>query len=376
MAVMREWDLGRYISALKEMLRDKIYIFESCYSMITLDSILRKSNNNFDLIRLTASLMVIFGHSFELFDDSIYHDPIKAILITDSPGNLAVCIFFFLSGIFITSSFVTKKNHFSFVIRRVSRIWPGLIICTLITVFPIGVFLTSLTIKEYFTNRETWLFLINNLFLFNITSRHLPGVFSTNHYPQGVNGSLWTLPLEVKCYCIVFFGGLLGLFTKRIYMLCIFMIILLLVLTNHGQFLSFVGLNATLFFLAGSVCYMYKQFIFIDKRIGLAMIVVCFFIYSTPIFMPFFYVTLIYIMLVLGASKTLIKIKLPGDYSYGIYIYGFVLQQVIAHFLPNISPYKSLIFTLPIIILMAILSWHFIENPSIKAGKKVDTKFN
>src|SRR5581483_1550015 len=116
--------------------------------MKTLDTVLKRSHNNFDLIRLIAALMVVFGHSFDLFKSYGYHDPVNAA-VHESPGTLAVYIFFFLSGIFITQSFLNKKNHLSFARMRLFRIWPGLIVCTLFTVFIIGTTLTDLPIGQY-----------------------------------------------------------------------------------------------------------------------------------------------------------------------------------------------------------------------------------
>ena len=64
--------------------------------MRALDEIIIRRNNNFDLIRLIAALAVVFGHSFDLFYNKGFKDPVKGVLVTDSTGNLAVCVCVFL----------------------------------------------------------------------------------------------------------------------------------------------------------------------------------------------------------------------------------------------------------------------------------------
>jgi peptidoglycan/LPS O-acetylase OafA/YrhL len=85
----------------------------------------------------------------------------------------------------------------------------------------------------------------------------------------------------------------------------------------------------------------------------------------------FFYITLAYVVLYLGSSRWFRYLKLPGDYSYGIYIYGFLVQQVFAQFLPQLSAVMSLVVTIPAVVLVSVLSWHGVEHSAIGFGKKL-----
>ena len=337
--------------------------------MTTLETVIKRSNNNFDLIRLIAALMVIFGHSFDLFNSNGYYDPVKAV-VKESSGTLAVYIFFFMSGIFITGSFINKKDHTSFIQMRVFRIWPALIACTLLAVFFIGVILTTLPLKQYIGNPDTWKFLFSNILLYNVTSHRLPGLFIANHFGSAVNGSLWTLPFEVKCYCIVFISGLAGFLRSKTFIVSFFLV-LVFTLVLQPNYLTVLGGKLVLFFTAGMLLYIYKHRFLVDYRISLLLIISCFCVYGTWFFQPLFYLALPYTALVLGASSVFKKIKLPGDYSYGIYIYGFLIQQVLANLFPGLNSYYSLLLTLPIVIPLGILSWHLIEYPAIEYGKKL-----
>ncbi len=335
--------------------------------MVILGDILKRSKNNFDLIRLIAALMVVFGHSFVLFKNNGSYDPIQNIF-HESSGTLAVYIFFFLSGIFISASFLNKKDHISFVRMRFFRIWPGLIICTIFTVLVIGILFTDLTFKQFFFNTDTWTYLISNISFYNSTSHRLPGLFVNNPYGSAVNGSLWTLPFEVKCYCLVFLFGVTGLLNKRIPM-ALFFLVLVYLLIFHSSYIDFFGGKLLLFFVAGMVAYLFNDILILDYRIALPAILICAFIYRTDFFTLGFYITLIYSTIVLSASRIFRKIKLPGDYSYGIYIYGFLIQQTLIHLFPDLSPYPGFFISLPIVFILSALSWHLIEKPAINYAK-------
>ncbi|RYZ93097.1 MAG: acyltransferase, partial [Sphingobacteriaceae bacterium] len=164
--------------------------------MQKLDAVLIRSNNNFGLVRLLTAFLVVYAHSLELFKetDSLY------------VGGLRIHIFFFLSGLLITASFFHSKTYSSYIIMRLFRLWPAMIVCTLLTVLLLGPLVTTLSSEQYFSHPVTLNYLFNNLLVYN-TQFHLPGVFTHNHYPEVVNGSIWTLKLELQCYVFIFLTG-------------------------------------------------------------------------------------------------------------------------------------------------------------------------
>ena len=60
------------------------------------------------------------------------------------------------------------------------------------------------------------------------------------------------------------------------------------------------------------------------------------------------------------------RFNLIGDYSYGIYILCFPIQQTFVLLFPGITPLWLLISSFPAVLALAILSWHFIEYPALK----------
>src|SRR6202040_458240 len=90
-----------------------------------------------------------------------------------------------------------------FTVRRVLRIYPGLVANMLICAFLIGPMVSVLPVGAYFAGPELRQFLIWTLTL-NPGPLHLPGVlFADNSVGGLVNGSLWTLRYEMMMYLMI-----------------------------------------------------------------------------------------------------------------------------------------------------------------------------
>ncbi|MEO8137438.1 MAG: acyltransferase family protein, partial [Betaproteobacteria bacterium] len=164
--------------------------------------------NNFHLIRLGAALLVLFAHSFHLLQRA-GDEPIGRWFIWLDASMLGVITFFFVSGFLIARSWDTRRSLREFLAARALRILPALWVVILVCVFWVGPMVTTLPLAGYFGERDTWRYLILNALL--LTYYKLPGVFQSNPVP-GINGALWTIPLEVVMYIILGALGWLGLF--------------------------------------------------------------------------------------------------------------------------------------------------------------------
>src|SRR6202000_326404 len=102
------------------------------------------------------------------------------------------------SGMLVTHSFLKRPDLGHWLASRVLRIFPGLFVCLLLTVFVLGLLSSTLSFRQYVTNRETWDYFFGNAFLLR-TRYFLPGVFANNH-DKAINGPLWSLYLEVRLY--------------------------------------------------------------------------------------------------------------------------------------------------------------------------------
>src|ERR1700704_6917704 len=154
-------------------------------------------HNTFELLRLVAALSVVFSPAVLLAENSQDHDPLMMLTGGQAILGLAgVFVFFTISGYLITQSFETTRLPLVFLAKRVLRIFPGLLGCLLVCVFVIGPLVTRLPLAAYFTQPETYLFLLHNAVL-DIEYNRLPGVvFWPGNIGGSVDGPLWSLPRE------------------------------------------------------------------------------------------------------------------------------------------------------------------------------------
>ncbi|SDE67085.1 Peptidoglycan/LPS O-acetylase OafA/YrhL, contains acyltransferase and SGNH-hydrolase domains [Mucilaginibacter pineti] len=331
-------------------------------SKVNLSHVLKRENNNFDLIRLICSLSVIVFHAYYLFkSDQSDTGPLQQF--RQASGSLAVYIFFYLSGVFITASFI-NSNAFKFIVMRLLRIWPALIVCLLFTVFFVGPIVSGYTPRQYFLEKSTWDYLLHGVLLYHLRFE-LPGVFKDNYYPSAVNGSLWTLPIEMFCYLSILILGLLTALKRPILITVAYLTMLLLYGFNIFHVADYMPAPLP-FFIVGSLSYFIGKYLLIDVKLLLVFIALWGCFHTSWLL----YAVIMYGVIYLGATKWFRKVKLPGDYSYGVYIYGFLIQQIIAFYFPNLHPIYSIFITLPIVLAISIISWHLIELPSINLGKR------
>src|SRR4051794_29915781 len=171
----------------------------------------RRGANNFDLLRLFAAGCVLFTHSFALTDTG---EPAWSRTTLDG-GSLGVLIFFAISGFLVARSWSYDPRLLSFCAKRALRLLPALVVCLLLTALVLGPLVTTLSTSSYLENPATKRFVLDNATL--QTRYTLPGVFGDvpNPHPTIVNGSLWTLPLEVKSYFLIAALGCLGALVAR-----------------------------------------------------------------------------------------------------------------------------------------------------------------
>lgn len=341
-------------------------------------------NNNFNLIRFIAATMVLVSHSFPLSYASS-EDPLL-YLIGITSGNIAVDIFFITSGFLVTRSILVGGNIKIFLLSRAMRIYPGLWVMLIITVFLIGPSLTLISIDSYISDPITWKYFWRNATMLLPSKHELPGLFLDNPYQRAVNGSLWTLPFEIKLYASL---ALLMWLTKRLNNKYIYFngFVVFLALTGIGLTILdyFWKLNLSQairlsgFFFSGGAFYILRRYIYIKKHYSLAIVpsLILLSSFNQDLFFIVYFLSLTWLIINLAyiPNKTTQMCNRAGDYSYGIYIYAFPVQQTIVFFATNIQPIElagySFMLTLPI----AVSSWHLIEKPAIKLREKLVTPY-
>ncbi|WFR97903.1 acyltransferase family protein [Rhizobium tumorigenes] len=301
-------------------------------------------------------------------------------------------MFFALSGFLITGS-AQRLSLEIFLLNRVLRIVPALVVDILVCAFVIGPAVTTLPPGVYFTDAGFFAYMLNI-----IGSAHfeLPGVFTGLPVPQ-VNGALWTIPWEINCYTIVpvmIVTGAVRQPQATILLLSAFVTAGLAVEhftpTEAGNLLDlhtlFVGRGAQLItaFLCGILAYQLRDRIPMSRMLFGACAVIALAaallldmgaterVANRLILLP----VLAYITIYLGLSRlTLPKILESGDYSYGVYLYHVYLIQLAI--LPGPPIFVGTAVGIVMLVLIAgtsvlcvaAASWHLIEKPILSLRK-------
>lgn len=328
---------------------------------------MEKRSNNFDFLRFFAASLVLFSHSFPLVQGSANTEPL--IMLTHgtmSLGTVCVIVFFIISGFLITASWDNRKSFSRFLFARVLRIFPGLAVMLGLTAIACA-FVTTSEFKHYFVSSVTYI--LKNLFLY-IPQGHLSGVFDENPF-KAVNGSLWTLRLEFTCYLMVAVLGVLGLFKRQlIWILWCLALAISYIPELPTTFLRTL-LPLLIWFVSGMLCYFYREVKFRNYHYWLFLGVILVFV-LLEINLIFLSPILAYLLCKVAYIKTpFLNFGKYGDFSYGIYIYAFPIQQLVVFCLSRqeyfqLNWWVCFFVSFPITFLCAVLSWHFVEKKFLR----------
>lgn len=340
-------------------------------------------NNNFNLIRMLAALAVIFSHSFILAQGPDNGADAFAKIFGMPLSSFAVETFFIISGLLVTKSLIDRNSLRIFFLARFFRIFPGLIVAVLFSACIVGLAVTELPIFEYLNHPDTKSFIIRNIWLFdNIIQYSLPGVFTELPYKYAVNGSLWTLPWEVFMYSSIFILFLVNKskinMTLGISCVVVYLVFIVQKFNLYEvQFISPTGLKLIVMFYTGVLFYLARNYI----KLNLGMLAVICGVYyfvkdstAAKIMYPMVvsYALLSFAYLVKGRILAYNKI---GDFSYGTYIYAFPIQQMIVFYIAP-GAWELIIYSTILTVIIAAISWHLIESPSMKIRHKlIDLKW-
>ncbi len=304
-------------------------------------------DNNFNLIRLIAAYLVLVSHSYAIVFGGGQHEPLRSFGI--SLGGGAVDIFFVTSGFLITKSFL-RSNIFSYAVKRVLRIFPALIV---------AVFLMVLLFSEDYYSYETLKFIVKNTTLIMGVAHTLPGAFVDTPLGGAVNGSLWTLPWEIWCYIAV-------VIVSQLRPKILFPSIAVSLAIASMYFDSEYARICAFFFVGGTI-YLYQHKIILVREVAFLLVVVTTIsIQYLPLFKFLYFFTLPYLVFYLayvpkGRIREFNKI---GDYSYGLYIYAFPVQQVLTYITKDVFIHIAIASIVTFV--FAFLSWHLIEKQFLR----------
>lgn len=324
--------------------------------------------NSFDGVRIGLALIVVFAHAAALTQV-----PDFRLLGTLFDSNFAVKGFFAISGFLVTKSYMTSKTTLEYAEKRLRRIYPAYI-ATVVFCLVIGVFVSSMHIFDFLGNSQTVKYLVANLTFLNFIQPTLPGVFEENPLPA-LNGSLWTIKVEVMLYfcvpLIVFLFTKFGATTSAL-----FLILLSILWAYFFSFTYSGSIGAELarqfpgqlsYFVFGSYLAMNPKALANIKWVALLLFASLFFTDHPQlrIFLdPFAYSVIVIYLSTL--SQSYINFGKLGDISYGLYLYHFPIIQLLIYLQLFSTPWLGLSLTLAITIVISLISWHAIEKRLLK----------
>ena len=328
--------------------------------------------NNFDAIRFFAAAAVVLSHSFEITGGPEAFEPLRAL--TDgqaSLGRAAVLVFFALSGFLIVKSWRADPRLGAFIVKRGLRIAPALWCVVLISLVVIGPLFTTAGLLPYLQDAQTGQYLANAFLYTKFYS--LPGVFSDLPLQGVVNGPLWTLKFEVLCYGLVAVLGMAGLLSRAI---CLVMIALAYGVHilgggethSGGSYYLFAGADLMRGFFVGAAAALFADKVVLDDRLALSAGIGLFAAAILGVFDAAFPLLGGYLVFYVGFARAgrLARFGKHGDFSYGIYVWGFPLQQITMAMTGIAVWYVNFALAFPLTLAAAYLSWRYVEAPSLR----------
>lgn len=325
--------------------------------------------NNFDLIRFLAASAVLYSHCFALTAKGGDEPLVRWTHGEFTFGGLAVRVFFVISGFLVTSSWLRNPHSSAFASARVLRIFPALAVALAYCVLA-GLLTTSLSSADFLTHPDTWRYYWHNLAL--QTEFFLPGAFHTNPNPDAVNGSLWSLYYEVRAYIIVLVIGVFGLMRSRwlgtaAWLAAAALVALWPVAWGISVEHDWPVINASACFVGGALLALHPGAVRSRWLGGVAILaaVALPFTLGTPCSEATMDVLLVSstISLAYFPAPALAHFGRHGDFSYGLFIYAYPTQQLIAWAGVRDNVYAMFALAFPATLALAAFSWHFVERP-------------
>ncbi len=332
-------------------------------------------NNNFNLIRFLAALAVVLYHSGPILGLR----PCLGFLIDHlglSLGDIALDVFFITSGYLVTGSLFNRGSLVAFLWARALRIYPALGVMLVLTSFVLAPTMTSLSLPSYFASPTTYEYFVRCATLIAGVRWSLPGVFESAPLKDQFNMSLWTLPVELRLYLYLAAGWLLFAAAPRIRSSALAFLAplaaaLFLVIIIRGRVFGApfaVGDIRVFMFLYGSAIYMWRDKVPLRLETlvaAFACLTVAAFDKSTFFLAYLLCLAPIVMHLAYIPRGALRSFNNWGDFSYGVYIYAFPIQQSLVFLFPKISFLAMAGASSFLSVTVAALSWFMIEKPAL-----------
>ena len=370
----------------------------------TIEQSFSAKRNSLNFLRLILALAVLFSHSITL---GLFGS--ESILGKTTLGTVAVFGFFGISGFLVAGS-AARNNVGRYLWQRFLRIFPAFWICLLVTAFVFGTIVwfhnnpglsRACGLSCYLNEANGPFGYFTNNFSLQVNQGNIAKTLPGGVFGYGWNASLWTLEFEFLCYVLLAVFSVLGLLRRRSLVALIAAIAWIaevVIVSTPSLTVDFasplfdkwdtIRIGGLIFdtmqlfvlvpiFLSGSVLYLYREKIPDSGTIALGATVLLLAGLVIPVGYgaPDYYQTsldltaavLVYPLIWLGIHLPLARVCAVNDYSYGIYIYAFPVQQILVVWGVNKWGYWSYTSaTVVMVIPLAVASWWLIEKHALR----------
>lgn len=323
--------------------------------------------NGLNLIRLLFATSVIVWHAFPQSNRDVDSGALRQLM-----ENGPVDGFFAISGFLIAGSWMRRPKIAPFLTARVLRIFPGFLVCLVVTagiLAPVGLLLSGEGLPSNYLSGGIG-YVVKNASL-NMLQYDIAGTPTDVPYPHVWDGSLWTLRWEFLCYLGILAIGIIGVLRRQWIVVAIYMgAVLALIGVVYGPLdgdtiTDFTRLSVM--FLAGTLVYLFQTRLpgrLIWSLPAAAIVGASLFMHGYQIVAAPF---LAYLLINIGGHITSPRLRFKNDISYGIYIYGWPVAQILAGVGMTDGPIVLfMLATIAITIPLAAASWFVVEKPVMK----------
>jgi peptidoglycan/LPS O-acetylase OafA/YrhL len=313
------------------------------------------------------------------------NDPIYLVSgKTLSGSTIAMPVFFFLSGLLVSGSLDHSSSRRNFLWKRFLRLYPAACLVVLLSACVLGPLLTTFPMKTYFSSPVFFQYLSTGLLVH--VCYLLPGVFTYSPLGPSVNASLWSLSLELKLYTGLFLLSYIKnnrLANQLIFFGTAILIIVGIlpsqevqttlrhILWPHFVLSPYTGL--TVYFLIGIICYRYRDRINIPGYC-VFLLPAAFLVSEWGHFFSlsgFVIIPAAVLFFAVNGTAFVSKITPRADFSYGLYVWAFPVQQLVINYLYSSNKLLVFLITLGLTLLPAAASWYWVESKALKAKNVV-----
>lgn len=330
--------------------------------------------NNFDFLRLFFALFVVIAHSYILSGAQISENWLTKLTAGQIEfASLGLSGFFIISGYLIFQSLERSKTLDVYFWKRILRLFPALFVVLLLTIL-LAPFVYESSVP-YLQNRSVYWYMPRNLSLYNL-KYNIKGVFENNPYPTAINGSLWTICYEFTMYILVAF-----LFFVRDKKIGIVLILSAFLIMSVSEVFSLTVIGPFKFYAFSSNQFLKLGTFFVggallaalkieELNYRKAIMVLSFLLIVIAVYFGFYnsvkYGLLTFFVVLLGIDsfKPFNQLYKIGDFSYGIYIYSFPIQQTLMYFF-KLSTLSLMFWSVLLSVVFGYLSWNIVEKTAL-----------